>query len=482
MRRGRSGSHLELIGDIWYYRRKVPDDALDAFGKTVVRVSLNTSSKTEARRLEKPEDVKFEDLLNKVREREPNGPLSDPGVRRAVITYKLLSRSHPELANHVAAFQSEEHFDGVLSKLSLLDRMAVDQELEIRREDYIQWQTDFWNSKIDNSNPSWMGLDNDGWNAWRNEIIEAIRNHLKSRSNSHTIDWAYGEWLKSKTRPAQTHGEAKRYLDDFKASARVRTLPAIRRAHVVGWREELKRGGDLAATSINHRLEIVSAILRTGWRNAEMTAPDLSRINLPEDGSSGRGAWEKEELLKALGGLEPHSGMAWLFVIGLTTSTRIGETVAARKRWYNRNGFIEVPKEFTKMKKPHVVPIIDLIREPFTEHLRRLNDDDFMFDAPRPNNPKLKIGHEASKWFSRFHKRHGIPRVIHELRHTWIACARYDSPLKEEVWEIISGHSKKTVADGYGGEKPLKLMAANETICKDLLDADLIAAVRRLID
>jgi hypothetical protein len=49
------------------------------------------------------------------------------------------------------------------------------------------------------------------------------------------------------------------------------------------------------------------------------------------------------------------------------------------------------------------------------------------------------------------------------------------------IREIISGHSNKTGSDGYAGERQSVLMAANETICKDLHDADLTAAVRRLV-
>jgi hypothetical protein len=43
------------------------------------------------------------------------------------------------------------------------------------------------------------------------------------------------------------------------------------------WRDKLREAGDLAPKSINHRLEIVVAILRTGWREAEFPAPDLER-------------------------------------------------------------------------------------------------------------------------------------------------------------------------------------------------------------
>jgi hypothetical protein len=59
----------------------------------------------------------------------------------------------------------------------------------------------------------------------------------------------------------------------------VRTLPAIRRHHLTDWRKQLKPDNPLAPRSINHRLEIVTAILRTGWREAEMQEVNLERIN-----------------------------------------------------------------------------------------------------------------------------------------------------------------------------------------------------------
>jgi hypothetical protein len=40
-------------------------------------------------------------------------------------------------------------------------------------------------------------------------------------------------------------------------------------------REELKREGTLDPETINHILEIVSVILRTGWKEAEIPATDL---------------------------------------------------------------------------------------------------------------------------------------------------------------------------------------------------------------
>jgi|HubBroStandDraft_6_1064221.scaffolds.fasta_scaffold571391_2 hypothetical protein len=92
------------------------------------------------------------------------------------------------------------------------------------------------------------------------------------------------------------------------------------------------------------------------------------------------------------------------------------------------------------------------------------------------------MSHEVSKWFSRFHLKHKIPKVIHELRHTWIEAAR-ESPIKKEIYEIISGHSPKTVSDKYGGAKPSELLKANEIVCAQFLDKapELVAGIRRLV-
>jgi hypothetical protein len=72
--------------------------------------------------------------------------------------------------------------------------------------------------------------------------------------------------------------------------------------------------------------------------------------------------------------------------------------------------------------------------------------------------------------------------VIHELRHTWIEEARH-SAIPKDIWEIISGHSKLTVSDRYGGQKPDFLAAANEEVCKFLTDdQELKAAMLGLVN
>ena len=126
------------------------------------------------------------------------------------------------------------------------------------------------------------------------------------------------------------------------------------------------------------------------------------------------------------------------------------------------------------------MPIIECLRGPFTAYIER-RPQGFLFEAPRPKDPEVPISNVASKAMNRLFRRNGIPRCFHELRDTWIEEARH-SPIPKDLWEIISGHSKKTVSDRYGGEKPIVLAEANEKICEFLTkDTAVKAAMLRLV-
>jgi integrase len=63
----------------------------------------------------------------------------------------------------------------------------------------------------------------------------------------------------------------------------------------------------------------------------------------------------------------------WLFVIALTAGPRAGEPVAAKKDWYDPIGFIDVPKSATKKNKYHVIPLIEILREPLARSMHERN-------------------------------------------------------------------------------------------------------------
>lgn len=260
-------------------------------------------------------------------------------------------------------------------------------------------------------------------------------------------------------------------------------LIQVRRTHLVKWRDSLVAWGEYRPKSINQRVQLVSAILRAGWRDAEMPPLDLSKLTVPEPDDSGRRSWTRDEIVTALGTLEPGSWSAWTYVLGLSSSTRLGEFVAAKVGWWNpKTGFIEVPTSATKRKKPHAIPVLGWLREAFERYIAKRPHDGCMFDAPRPADPDVDISKVASQWFQRFSRRFN-PKLptFHELRDTWIEEARHCPTVKREIWEIISGHSAATVSDRYGGEKPHVLLNANQDVCKFLIEDPEIRAAMLLL-
>lgn len=307
--------------------------------------------------------------------------------------------------------------------------------------------------------------------------------NINGVANTATLDWAWDRWFAARDgdRSPSSVKTAKRHFKAFRAHANVVMLGDIRRLHLVVWRDSLVKAGDHRPKSINQRIALVTAILRQGWRDAEMPQPDLKAITLPEADDSGRGAWKRDDILKAITELEPHSWQAWIYLIGLTTSVRLGEPVAAQRAWWNPLGFIELrDRALAKADKEHAMPIIECLRGPLAAYIVK-RPEGFLFDAPKPKDPDTPISNVASKALNRFFKRHDIGTCFHELRDTWIDEARI-SPVKKEIWEIISGHSRLTVSDRYGGERPDVLLAANEKICEFLTnDAEIKAAMLRLV-
>ncbi len=478
-RRPRSGSHLIARGDTYYYRRVVPQDARAAFGKSEVVVCLYTASEAEAKRLEKPHDVEFERRLQRVRDDV------NPDTRRARLATDIIEASPLNPTGQIA-----------LSYLPAEDREAVRAlvsphyaALDAHRNEIARLLHEI--KQVLPRTP----LDPELWQRCRDGIVSVVRQHIASATGDppppvvdgiHTLEWSFSRWQRTRTgeRTAESVDTGRRHFDAFIAHSKLVMLDQVRRSHILAWRDHLVGTGEYRPNSINQRLQFVDAILRVGWRDAEIPEQNLKGIILPNPDDNDRGAWSREQILRVLRALEPTTWATWVYLIGLTTGVRLGEPMAARVGWFDpKTGMVEVNnRKFTKAKKLHCMPLLSCLRAPLTALTEGRSPDEYLFrDAPRPSNPKLRASHEASKWFGRFFRKHQIGRVFHELRDTWIEAAKH-STVEKDIWEIISGHSAATVSDRYGGKKPDVLSRSNETICKFITeDAEIMAEIKRLV-
>lgn len=485
----RSGDHIRWRGGVAHYRRAVPPDCRAAFGRVEVTKSLETRSESEARRLEKAEDVEFDSRVSAIRHAK------DP------------HRVATEMKAGMRLTEGGKTVEGAVSVIARLRQagMSPDDEKNARNivVDYLHdlygQQEDLGDLFREIGDLFETPVPAETFQRLRETLLSVTRQQLGITTiptvlpasiginvngvSTATLDWAWDRWYAAGDgdRSPSSVDAAKRHYKAFRAHANVVMLSDVRRLHLVAWRDSLVKAGKHKPKSINQRIALVTAILRQGWRDAEMPQPDLKAITLPEPDDSGRGAWKRDDILKALTELEPQSWQAWTFLIGLTTSTRLGEPIAAQRAWWNPVGFIELrDRALAKADKEHAMPIIECLRGPLAAYVEK-RPDGFLFNAPKPKNPDTPISNVASKAINRFFKRHGIMTCFHELRDTWIEEARH-SPIKKEIWEIISGHSRLTVSDRYGGERPDVLLAANEKICEFLTnDSEIKVAMLALV-
>jgi integrase len=476
----RTGDHIKPRGGVYHYRRVVPVEYRKAYGKSEETKTLETRVESKARLLEKVEDLKFEARIAEIRAaRDPHAIAKKitedmrivDGARFTVgvggVVFKRIRDA--ELSNNESQVVRREVLD-------YSDRLLEQQDelLILFRE-----IGDIFNRAV---SPDILQRFRSGVVSLARSMVEGASAPAVSDPGTHTLQWAWDSWVRAGGHTPGSVKQAKRHWRSFLAHSELAFLGDVRRRHIVAWRDTLIDSGEFAENSINQRLQLVTAILRTGWREAESLEPDLKKIKLAV-GDSARQPWTRDEILSALRVLKPHSWQAWLFVISLTTSVRLGELVAALREWWKpERGFIETPKRATKKRKFHAIPLIECLRGPFEAFLKSRPQNGYLFDCPRPTDSDEPISNFASRSINRFLHDKGIDRVFHELRDTWIHEARHTNDVKKELWEIVSGHSAATASDTYGGEKPDVLMHVNEMVCRFVTqDAEVLAAVLRLV-
>ena len=480
----RSGDHIKLRGGVYHYRRAVPADCRKPYGAWEKTKSLETSVRSEARLKEKIEDLEFEARIAEIR------AARDPHAVAQVITdeMRMVGGANSTVGISGAVFERiRDRIDdaGLSDGEAQVARRAVldySGRLPDQQEELRALFGEIGDIFAKPGNPDIFARYRSAALSLAHQMVDGATSSSTDDPSINTLPWSWERWIKAGGHTGGSIKQAKRHWRSFVDHCELVLLGDVRRKHVVAWRDTLIDSGELAENSINQRLQLVTAILRAGWREAEMLVPDLQKIKLAVD-DSGRQPWTCDEILSALRVLKPHSWQAWLFLISLTTSVRLGEPVAALREWWKpERGFIEIPKRATKKRKFHAIALIECLRGPFEAFLKSRPQNGYLFDCPRPTDPDEPISNFASRSINRFLHDKGIDRVFHELRDTWIYEARHTNDVKKELWEIVSGHSAATASDTYGGEKPDVLMDANEMVCRFITqDAEVLAAVLRLV-
>jgi len=458
-----SGQYVTLRGQTYYFHYNIPAALRSAFdGKRHIRRSLGTGDKSTALKAARPMVEAIEARIDAVRaEHSPEA-----------VMYRLISETDDAaheaskeviwedekygIERKVAAEKVEIHGPQLAIALKRREVVKRDFHSKVRRlVNEMYWITE----------PYWTIAKDDDWynnllshfDTELNNVGDTIKSRF-SGENLFTLDWAFNLWNGQETRPAQTVKEVKKHLEEFKGFSKTLLIEEVKRRHLTEWRSVLQQtvlrdNTTMAPKTVNQRLQNILVLLRVGWREMEVPGFDTARLLGGGEIKKPRREWSDEEIIRVMTGVEPGSDLALLLALGLVYGPRIGEFMSVRKDDLSIRPdlmWIELRGEYTKTGVARSIVLVDALRPAFERLAATRKSGQFLLDIPRPKNPNLKIGHEASRIFGRLTKRLGIDRNYHELRHTVKTFSRRTPDVQQVDIDRITGHAPANIGAIYG--------------------------------
>jgi integrase len=491
-------THLMRIGGIYYYRRRIPEDLIEAYSpKREIKFSLKTKDKRKAEQLARLESVRIDQefLLHRAQLAQKNQVHS---LSNDAITKLSQEFFHEALSIDDERRVDSEIDDGYLESISIAN--------ELFKESYANGLTGDIAFIVDHA------LKQHGLNVfkqsadYRKLTYEFIKAGLKSLkvieqrqqgevidtpppppkleatgSDSDSLEALRDYWLlqptkkagikKSRTAIAEAATVIKKfreYVGDLKPSE-------VKKEHVVLLKDKMLEAGSSPAT-INKSRGILAAIFSCAESNAKIpTNPfyGMEKLAVP------RGEVEKPytvEELKAIfnspiytEGYRPtrFNGEAsyWLPLLGLYTGARLselGQIFTDDIGNEDEIDYIMIKPDVSsgrsvKDNKPKRIPIhSDLIKMGFLDYCRKIKEQGHkqLFPELKLSRKDGKLAEKWAEWWRDYVrdtiKVTRIPQPFHAFRHTFIAHGRRYS-MDSDLRRIIEGHTPTGVdAKSYG--------------------------------
>lgn len=501
----KSQTHLVIRKGTYWFRRRIPQQLIESYGKKEITFSLDTKDPKEAKRRAQVETLRttqeFESRLALL-SREISASLSQEEIDRiALLYYAHLLEENEEV--RAEAMQRGGMSDREWANQDYGLAIVADDETHnasrSRLGDTFE-EEDFADSlgvKVLPDSPSYVPLMA-AMKGKHREALEAMKvRHaggvvetpkaaplvIRKATNpaEDSLDALFDYWA---AQPAEKGGEKSRTaLAEGRTIIRkfremVGDIPPsqITDEHVVELKDKMLAAGSSPAT-INKGRGILAAIFSAAYRNKKIrTNPFYGMKKVPVEASEEERPYTIAELRQIFKspvfttGARPTQGLGetayWLPLLGLYTGARVGELGQLFTEDIGEEDgihFVLIKPESTtgrttKDKKKRRVPLHpDLIRMGFLDYV-----GDIRKQGHQQLFPLLKVTREGGKltdkwrgWWSDYVRKElgitRIPQPFHGLRHSFIEEGRRRE-LPYEHRMRIEGHALNTVSDkSYGG-------------------------------
>ncbi|AOJ42679.1 hypothetical protein WJ23_33125 [Burkholderia lata] len=455
-------THLFKRGSRYYFRRRVPLDLVQRLGKKEYTISLNTSDRSVAVTLCHGYDATYDIIFRDEREALRKGE-TKAGYWDALPREQL---ENEEARDAEAWYQETEDARAE----------AIAQFVEMRLIARLQE----------------MGLRRIGQDVVAQEATAVIQSARESSSlaiacanEERSLVALFEIWKRKRNPTRKPIDDMKRAIDRFIAYVGDLPVPAIRKAHVVKFRNAMEDAG-AKPTAIPSALARLNTLFNVADGEAWITSNPAKGVTYEtkkQSAKSRRPPFDTRTLNRIFGSrvytenARPDAGGGeaayWLPLLGLLTGARVEEMAQLapadvfEEEYRTANGERATcwvmtfkndedagqgVKNFSSVRR---IPIhSQLLARGFIEYVRSKQGSPRIFTDLRPD----RYGNESTywaQWFIRYLRAECEPTsskmVFHSFRHTFKDVCR-ECGIDKSVRDALQGHSEGDAAGNYGGE------------------------------
>lgn len=473
-------NHLIRRGAIYYYRRRVPADLIEAMGKKEIQQSLGTSDPKEAARLSRKVAVEFDDKFERLR--------NEPALTKQ--TPEGLAEYDPATGAYIVPRQYTES-DMLQHELDQLERLE-----EERNESWADERKAKKAAKQQKNAEEMKALvravlEEAGIKASA-EPSDRLKESLQpkprtERAAPSVASDAYLQdvlplWIQARNPGAAAQSSLQATLDRFQVFAGRRPTRTYKRTDIIGFQRDLKEQGYKPAT-VRSRVGLLRALLSVAHDEGiiESNPAQGVRTDLTGSTATSRIAFSPDDLTAIFSspvysqGFRPRGDLNgeatfWLPLLALFTGARMEElgqlapTDIRNERYKDSKGrehkvpMLYITDEGTGQgiknegSRRRVPVHKDLIALGFLDHVRK-QQGERIFPELKPDNKGRETA-RFSYWFSTYlRQKCGVtdPRkTFHSFRHTFKDGMREVGGVEEQVSDALTGHTNGSVSRSYG--------------------------------
>jgi integrase len=493
-------SHVTRRGDVYYFRARVPSHLVEAFGRSVVSLSLGTRDPVEARRRARERRVEFERALAQLHVASSSNATSRSDDWRGSVLH-LADRDIEALCERYVAQRLDEdeqqRSKGLAPTTHELDLDLLEIALPRMRSAYARGDLsdvypdlrrflDEIGLKLSRTSPSYERLARRFQQADL-ELHEAL---LKRRSGvpvhlpaivsdrAPSIDDVLDCWKRHGTRNAKTLRSFEQAFELLRRHCNAPNARLLKKSDAIAFRNALQDKGEHSPRTVGKVIGFLRAAFQCAVDDDMLEANPFAgvKVTLRELDHAGkrRLPFEIDELRLIFNGsvyqpgFRPRPGLGqachWLPLLALFTGARLEElaqlevgdiqpdAIAGHRICIRHD--VERGKRTKNVNSVRDIPLHPrLVQLGFLHYVRSCGTGP-LFPALRADRYG-KRGTVFSTWFGRYLDGIGIrspSRVFHSFRHTFIQRAKERAHVvPTEVREALVGHlSAKHIEMVYG--------------------------------